>query len=57
MNQFEPKKGFPFVIGAIDVCHIPIKAPRKNANDMFRTKLELWPMLGLVLIWAGPTRN
>ena len=24
---------------------------------MFRTTLELWPKLGIVLIWAGPTRN
>ena len=24
---------------------------------MFRTTLELWPKLGIVLVWAGPTRN
>ena len=25
--------------------------------SLFPTKFELWPKLGLVLIWAGPKRN
>ena len=25
--------------------------------DLFRTTLELWPKLGIILVWAGPTRN
>ena len=28
-----------------------------NPLQLFRTTLELWPKLGIVLIWAGPTRN
>ena len=38
MNQFEAKKGFPGVIDAIDGCHIPIKAPRENANEYINRK-------------------
>ena len=30
---------------------------QKGVVYLFRTKLELWPKLGIVLIWAGPTRN
>ena len=34
---------------SVNICHLFIY--------LFRTKLELWPKLGLVLIWAGPTMN
>ena len=34
-----------------------LRASTCNTIYTFRTKLELWPKLGLVLIWAGPTRN
>ena len=38
MNQFKAKKGLPGVIGAIDGCHIPMKAPRENENEYINRK-------------------
>ena len=30
VQAFEEKRAFPGVLGAIDRCHIPVKAPRRN---------------------------
>ena len=30
VQGFEEKRAYPGVLGAIDGCHIPVKAPRKN---------------------------
>ncbi|XP_029662995.1 putative nuclease HARBI1, partial [Formica exsecta] len=38
-NIFEARsRGFPGVIGAIDGCHIPCKAPIMNPNDYYNRK-------------------
>ena len=56
------------ILHFLGVTMINFKRPmlsNKNSKDtgatlfifLFRTKLELWPKLGLVLIWVGPTKN
>lgn len=37
-ERFEETRGFPGVMGAIDGCHIPIKAPRKNPEQYINRK-------------------
>ena len=38
MEEFEGKKGFPQVIGAIDGCHIPIICPKDDQEDYHNEK-------------------
>ena len=38
MDKFEAKQGFPVILGAVDGCHIPIKAPRKNHEQYINRK-------------------
>ena len=38
MEEFEGKKGFPQVIGAIDGCHIPIICPKDDQEDYHNRK-------------------
>lgn len=38
MQGFEEKRAFPGVLGAIDGCHIPVKAPRKNHEQYINRK-------------------
>ena len=33
VQGFEEKRAYPGVLGAIDGCHIPVKAPRKNRKQ------------------------
>ncbi|KAK5647828.1 hypothetical protein RI129_002720 [Pyrocoelia pectoralis] len=37
-NRFQERTGFPGVVGAIDGCHVPIKAPAHNAIDYYNRK-------------------
>ena len=37
-EKFEETRGFPGVMGAIDGCHIPIKAPGKNPEQYINRK-------------------
>nr|XP_032812966.1 putative nuclease HARBI1 [Petromyzon marinus] len=36
--EFERQKGFPGIIGALDVCHIAIKAPTLNPENYYNRK-------------------
>ena len=38
VQGFEEKRAFPGVLGAIDGCHIPVKAPRKNHEQYINRK-------------------
>ncbi|XP_047125543.1 putative nuclease HARBI1 [Hydra vulgaris] len=38
MASFEKLYGFPQVVGAVDGCHIRIKAPYKNSEDYINRK-------------------
>nr|XP_047138140.1 putative nuclease HARBI1 [Hydra vulgaris] len=38
MKQFEDMSSFPLVVGAVDGCHIRIKAPKKNPEDYINCK-------------------
>ena len=38
IREFEEISGFPQAVGAIDGCHIRIKAPLKDAEDYINTK-------------------
>ena len=38
-EKFEDMKGIPWVVGAIDGKHIPIKAPIENPNKYINRKL------------------
>ncbi|XP_052271789.1 putative nuclease HARBI1 [Dreissena polymorpha] len=38
IDEFQNKKGFPGVLGAIDRTHIKISAPRKSSPDFFNRK-------------------
>ena len=38
MEEFEGKKGFPQVIGAIDGCHIPIICPKDDQENYHNRK-------------------
>ncbi|XP_065679801.1 putative nuclease HARBI1 [Hydra vulgaris] len=38
MKQFEDMSTFPLIVGAVDGCHIRIKAPKKNPEDYINRK-------------------
>ena len=38
MEEFDGKKGFPQVIGAIGGCHIPISCPKDDQEDYHNRK-------------------
>jgi hypothetical protein len=38
MKQFEDMSSFPLVVGAVDGCHIRIKAPKENPEDYINRK-------------------
>ena len=38
MDEFSDRAGFPQIVGCVDGCHIPIKAPQSNPEDYVNRK-------------------
>ena len=63
MTEFEEMSGFPQAIGAIDGCHIRIKAPLKNAEDYINRKdyhsiiLQGHLFRDIFVGWTGKTHD